>query len=1067
MAEAIGLEVRIGGDPSAALGALDKVDSALKHTTSGAQAATSSFLKVGQTIQAWGDALKHVAAVGKRAFDAILGDAIKVADEIGTFSKQTGIATDSLQRLKFAAEQSDASFGTLRAGLKILQRNMGEAASGSKEAADAFARIGLSTSQVASMDVEQVFERIADVMADEAVPDAQKMSLAMDLMGRSASELLPLLKQGGEGIRAFGQEAEELGAVMSDETIQATKDFEDNLKAIKTAIFGASSVILKELAPSLKEWTDAVRKRMPEAIQWVKDFVKAIRIAAENLRYWGEIAGIAVGNVIGGFRDLIKFLGLFGREFVGLLGDILDNAVPLFRSAGAAMVEALKAGLTGKAFDFASVVGGLEPFLGKLSERIATVANAAGEVVETLSSGFESAERRHRQNVERIVEDQEKLRDAFDSTAKAAARMTTLSEEGRGRPKRPESAAFGPERLVGGLVAPGQEIAGAEFVARRKFGSLLEYEQFRERVALAKRFAAGEGSRIEAQALRTKHKLERELGMRLNDEQLKQALELENEVAEERRRIDATTRGQERKAALKELEETRKQAVKALADKMKDEKDKKSLLYKQEREHVDKIGQQRKRIGEEEAADRKRVQDDEMRHLDEVLRKRKEAASSPMGVSAAGPLEATAGVTTGGTGISGLLSAIRECVCRAPEAVASMSGIATVSTVAGGGAVASGVESLLGTVVALLTQVVACVCPRCCPQPFLTTGGGGTTGPISPYAAGGRFAGGGVGGVALAGNLVGGAGALGLALGGGGGLINPFGGFGAANLFGGGAAFGGPAAVGGCPPGTNPDPITGECVPYAAGGGTSVLSLFQSGPLANDPRAPLLAQQIAQKFPGMNPASIAMLVQAILLGGATPPPGITVPQMPAAPQGPMPTPSAGQRELASLAERGLLSMEQIAQIQSGGGGMTMLPGFDPTGGIEAVDRFGKPIAGVGGGAVAAPAFDLSRYVGGLATTGMAEEIFARLTGEAPGAAETPEEANTKATQENTTALRDMAAKLQMIGATGGTATTQGGGQTVVYNDYSTGGDAATKERFRLWREQRWEVQMREAQQGNI
>src|SRR4029453_14797165 len=83
-----------------------------------------------------------VAIVG--SLTAMAKAAADYGDKLLDASKRTGASVGELSKLKFAAEQSGASFDDVSAGLRILAKNAEQAASGAKAQALAFKELGIT-----------------------------------------------------------------------------------------------------------------------------------------------------------------------------------------------------------------------------------------------------------------------------------------------------------------------------------------------------------------------------------------------------------------------------------------------------------------------------------------------------------------------------------------------------------------------------------------------------------------------------------------------------------------------------------------------------------------------------------------------------------------------------------------------------------------------------------------------------------------------------------------------------------------------------------------------------------
>ena len=75
---------------------------------------------------------------------AFVKSSIDAADRMNDLSKSTGVSVETLSTMGYAAKQSGLDMESLAIGFKRLNKNMSEAASGSGDAKDAFALLGIS-----------------------------------------------------------------------------------------------------------------------------------------------------------------------------------------------------------------------------------------------------------------------------------------------------------------------------------------------------------------------------------------------------------------------------------------------------------------------------------------------------------------------------------------------------------------------------------------------------------------------------------------------------------------------------------------------------------------------------------------------------------------------------------------------------------------------------------------------------------------------------------------------------------------------------------------------------------
>ena len=176
-----------------------------------------------------------LSVVGVTAgFAKVVGDAINLGDELAALKGKTGIAGTSLLELKYAAEQSDVSFEALGDGLVKLRRTIGDATGGSKEAAAAFQRLGISVAQLRGQSVESVFATLADRLSS-ITDENRRASLANDVLGKSYAELLPLLARGSVEIGKLREQSQSIGNAISEDDIERLAKADDAINNLKTS----------------------------------------------------------------------------------------------------------------------------------------------------------------------------------------------------------------------------------------------------------------------------------------------------------------------------------------------------------------------------------------------------------------------------------------------------------------------------------------------------------------------------------------------------------------------------------------------------------------------------------------------------------------------------------------------------------------------------------------------------------------------------------------------------------------------------------------------------------------
>lgn len=214
----------------------------------GAREAEGIASRLGRQMQVMGAA---ISAVGLGLAAAIRSQ-INAADDIAKAADRIGIPIEALSQLQHAANLSGVSLSELESSMQRMARAMVEDAA-------AFDAIGVAVRGADGQmrPIMDVLQDVADRIA--AMPDgAERTALAMDLMGRSGAQMIPLLQGGSGAIRELMDEADRLGLTLTEEAARGAERFNDNLTRLTTAATGLARQIATALIPVLAAITDAV-----------------------------------------------------------------------------------------------------------------------------------------------------------------------------------------------------------------------------------------------------------------------------------------------------------------------------------------------------------------------------------------------------------------------------------------------------------------------------------------------------------------------------------------------------------------------------------------------------------------------------------------------------------------------------------------------------------------------------------------------------------------------------------------------------------------------------------------
>jgi hypothetical protein len=217
------------------------------------------------------DVVKVILAIGTAAIVAagalgmMVFKSATAADQISQLSLETGISTTRLQELAYAGTKLDVSLETITSSSARLIRSMNMAAGGSKTQEAAFKALGVSVTDSNGnlRDSQVVYAEVIDALGKIENP-TERDALAMELFGKSAQELNPLIKAGSEELAKYSREAHTMGAVVSKEGIEALDQFKDNFDAMILSLKGIGASISILILPDFSQFLSGVQGLLGE-----------------------------------------------------------------------------------------------------------------------------------------------------------------------------------------------------------------------------------------------------------------------------------------------------------------------------------------------------------------------------------------------------------------------------------------------------------------------------------------------------------------------------------------------------------------------------------------------------------------------------------------------------------------------------------------------------------------------------------------------------------------------------------------------------------------------------------
>lgn len=302
-------------------------------------------------------------------------DAAQWADDINTLSIQTGISTQRLQEYDYMTGLIDVSLETLSGA---MSRNTKAMAAGK----DGYEKLGISVRNANGelRDSETVFFETLDALG-RIENETERDALAMDLFGKSARELNPIIEAGSGRLKELAQEAHDAGYVLENDAFEALNDGQDALDRFEKSTKAAKNAVGAQLIPSLTKLAGAgggVASAFAKTLNETGDFSAALTVGTEMVK------GILDG-IIAAAPELAESAG----ELLSQLAVSIVSLTPQLIELGLIVIEAL---VTGIAENTDTLVPAIVDAVIQITDTLAAHSGdlilAAGKLIVALASGL-------------------------------------------------------------------------------------------------------------------------------------------------------------------------------------------------------------------------------------------------------------------------------------------------------------------------------------------------------------------------------------------------------------------------------------------------------------------------------------------------------------------------------------------------------------------------------------------------------------------------------------------------------------------------------------------------------
>ena len=298
------------------------------------RAMSEQFKEMGNKLESAGQAMRGIstaAAALAASLGALTVKSGKWADDLNTMSKRYSIGTKDLQMYSAAAELVDTDVEAIAKSHVKLEKTMLTASKGTGTAAEAFDALGVQITNAdgSLRNGEQVWQETIKALG-QMENETERDAYAMALMGRSASELNPLIEDGGETYQRLAETMAKYDLEFVDQDmLDRANEFNDSLDTIKAvgmvAFQQLGTQLAAYLAPAMEKVVDVVGRLAnwfsqlsPRTQAIIGGIAAVVAVVAPLLIGLGKVS-FAISSII----SLIAVIGPAIAGVVAALGPVI------------------------------------------------------------------------------------------------------------------------------------------------------------------------------------------------------------------------------------------------------------------------------------------------------------------------------------------------------------------------------------------------------------------------------------------------------------------------------------------------------------------------------------------------------------------------------------------------------------------------------------------------------------------------------------------------------------------------------------------------------------------------
>lgn len=373
----------------------------------------NSFENMRTRANAYGMAITGIAGSAAMALGSLAASTANQAAELEIFANRANTTTQEFQKMAVGASAMGIEGDKLSDMMKDFNEKMGEltavGAGGGKDFFDKLSgdmKGGAKEAKSLILEMQKLsgpeaLQMYVDKLEDAGVSQ-QEMSFYLESMASDMTDLYPLLANGGEGMKLYGDMAERAGLIMTDQTKEAALALKDQMFMLDLQFQGAKNQLVTAVIPAFVDVADAFLGGSEQGLQ-LTSVAEGVGTAIRGI---GKVAIGATASI-----------QMFGKGLGGLAAAGSALVSGDFQLAKSILAE-MRADISTTALDAAAKMDAID--------------NRVGSSKSSQLRGIREIQQRNASTatgLQDVIDKENKAAKATEGRAKAAKKVKELTHE--------------------------------------------------------------------------------------------------------------------------------------------------------------------------------------------------------------------------------------------------------------------------------------------------------------------------------------------------------------------------------------------------------------------------------------------------------------------------------------------------------------------------------------------------------------------------------------------------------------------------------------------------------------